>query len=124
MEKNPLKNLPDILESTPKLLFSECLHAFQAHTLEPKLFAIINKLFYHNILHESLLLLFSALFLYCKITALFSNFLFAVQLLPSAQSLPWELFKLCVDTIMPFDNGVELSTKCCYEQMDHERERK
>lgn len=56
---------------------------------------------------------------------IFSNFLFAVLLLPSAQSLPWELVKLCVDTIIPFDNGVvERSTKCCYEQMDHEHEKK
>lgn len=70
----PLENLPDILESTPKPLFSERLHAFQAHKLEPKLFAIVNKLFYHNILHESLLLLFSALFLYCKILHYFPTF--------------------------------------------------
>lgn len=42
----------------------------------------------------------------------FPNFVFAVLLLPSAQSLPWEFVKLCVDTIMPFVNGVvELSTK-------------
>lgn len=53
----PLENLPDILEYTPKPLFSVCLHAFQAHKLEPKLFAIVNKLFYHNILHETFSLL-------------------------------------------------------------------
>lgn len=47
----PLDNLPDVLESSPKLLFSIRLRAQQAHKLD--LFAMVNQLSYHNILEES-----------------------------------------------------------------------
>ncbi len=86
----PLENLPDILESTPKPLFSERLHAFQAHKLEPKLFAIVNKLFYRNILHESLLLCFCTV-RYCIIFQLS---------LCSAASSPSSIIALGISQIM------------------------
>lgn len=81
--------------------FQYVLHAWQAHKID--LFTIgksvILSLYFRWILLIS--------FYRCN-----KLYFFAVLLLPSAQSLPWEFVKLCVDTIIPFVNGVvERSTK-------------